>query len=372
MVSARFSQKICNFRCDNGGEFVNQGVRDFFAEKGIGSRVEWSIRAHELIYFGHSMVYVTWFQPSVNSCIFDKPMSHFGSTRSKLDSHSRKCFMLGYCDSGYRLWRTDLKRAIVASSVKFDETKTKFEERYWDHEWQETSQAKSPKESQKGTDSGGEQKTIDEEVNSLVESETWEAVILPEGKTAIKSRWVFTLKHDKDGNFERCKARLPNDDVTKECIVNSKPYRELVGSLMYTCLTTRPDICAAVNFYSLKRVRRYLKGALDLGLRFKGISDIPLLGYADADFANQPDRKSVTGYLLEMYGDADCWATMKQQTSEFVALASATVQLLWLMQLFTDLGIELCKPITVFEDNQSCICAVGSWEQKRFKHIDKV
>ncbi|KAJ8885630.1 hypothetical protein PR048_011828 [Dryococelus australis] len=182
----------------------------------------------------------------------------------------------------------------------------------------------------------------------------------------------------------------PNYDVTKECIVNAKSYRELVRILIYACLSTKPDICAAVNFYSqfqtnatevqwvgLKRVLRYLKGTLDLGLRFKGISDVPLLGYADADFANRPDRKSVTGHLFEMYGDAVCWATKKQQKvalsttePEFVALASATVELLSLMQLFTDLGIELCKPITVFEDNQSCICAVDSWEQKRLKHID--
>ncbi|KAJ8876520.1 hypothetical protein PR048_020965 [Dryococelus australis] len=73
----------------------------------------------------------------------------------------------------------------------------------------------------------------------------------------------------------------PNYDVTKECIY-AKPYRELIGSLMYVCLTTKPDICVAVNFYSqfqtdvtevewvgLKRVLRYLKGIYDLGLRFK-------------------------------------------------------------------------------------------------------
>ncbi|KAJ8882290.1 hypothetical protein PR048_018778 [Dryococelus australis] len=164
---------------------------------------------------------------------------------------------------------------------------------------------------------------------------------------------------------------------------------EFVRSLMYACLTTRPDICAAVNLYSqfqtdatevqrvsLNRVLRYLTGTLDLGLWFKGIGDVPLLGYADAHFANRPDRKTVTGYIFEMYGDAVCWqltsntVVLSTTESEFVALASATVELLWLMQLFTYLGIELCKPITVFEDNQSCICAAGSWEQKCLKHID--
>ncbi|KAJ8892617.1 hypothetical protein PR048_005198 [Dryococelus australis] len=157
----------------------------------------------------------------------------------------------------------------------------------------------------------------------------------------------------------------PNYDVTKECIANAKPYRELVGSLMYACLTTRPDICTAVNFYSqfqtdaterqwvgLKRVLRYLQGTLDLGFRFKGISDVSLLGYADTDFANRPDKKSVTGYLFEMYGDAVCWATKKQQT---VALSTTESEF-------------VARPSAI--DNQSCICAVGSWKQKRLKYID--
>jgi hypothetical protein len=28
-----------------------------------------------------------------------------------------------------------------------------------------------------------------------------------------------------------------------------KPYKELLGSLLYAALITRPDICTAVNFY---------------------------------------------------------------------------------------------------------------------------
>ncbi|KAJ8891663.1 hypothetical protein PR048_004191 [Dryococelus australis] len=145
-----------------------------------------------------------------------------------------------------------------------------------------------------------------------------------------QNRYLKKLSKFKMENCKPVQTPLelqPNYDVTKECIVNAKPYRELAGSLMYACLTTRPDICTAVNFYSqfqtdatevqwvgLKRVLRYLKGTSDLGLWFKGISDVLLLGYADTDFANRPDRKSVTGDLFEMYVDAVCWATNKQQT----------------------------------------------------------
>jgi len=68
-----------------------------------------------------------------------------------------------------------------------------------------------------------------------------------------------------------------------ETIIESKPYRELVGCrLMYLMLTTRPDLSTVVNFYSrfqsnaklihwkgLKRILRYVKGILNYRLLFK-------------------------------------------------------------------------------------------------------
>lgn len=35
-----------------------------------------------------------------------------------------------------------------------------------------------------------------------------------------------------------------------------------------------------------------------------------------------------------------------------------------------DFGIDICKPTTIFEDNQACIYLLDKWEHKRLKHID--
>jgi len=47
-----------------------------------------------------------------------------------------------------------------------------------------------------------------EEYNSLLENGTWELCDLPEGKKALRNKWLFKTKKDNNGNIERYKARL--------------------------------------------------------------------------------------------------------------------------------------------------------------------
>lgn len=104
------------------------------------------------------------------------------------------------------------------------------------------------------------------------------------------------------------------DDETTE-----QPFRELVGSLMYLMLGSRSDLCYALNYYSrfqdkatddhythLKRVLRYVKGTLSLGLIYKRDNGQPILcGYVDSDFASDVvSRKSTSGFLVTPY---DFW-----------------------------------------------------------------
>ncbi|KAF2888404.1 hypothetical protein ILUMI_17769 [Ignelater luminosus] len=96
---------------------------------------------------------------------------------------------------------------------------------------------------------------------------------------------------------------------------DSRPYRELIGCLMYVMITTRPDLSASVNYFSrhqthqteqlwkrFKRILRYIKGSLDLGLWFKKVEKESLLCYADADFGSEYDRKSISGFTMKVFG----------------------------------------------------------------------
>jgi hypothetical protein len=175
--------------------------------------------------------------------------------------------------------------------------------------------------------------------------------------------------------------------------VTAQPYRELIGCLTYLALSSRPDISAAVNFFSrfqsaptdihwshLKRVLRYLKGTINYGLVFRRRNGAtPLLGYADADWGkNLQDRRSISGNIFQVYDGTVSWMTRKQNTvalssteAEYVSLSQAFCEAIWLRNLLEELGVQVDHPVPLYEDNQSCIrIAEEPCDHKRMKHVD--
>jgi hypothetical protein len=52
------------------------------------------------------------------------------------------------------------------------------------------------------------EQALQTEMNSLKENNTWILTELPNGRKAIKCKWVFKVKYDSNGNIERYKCRL--------------------------------------------------------------------------------------------------------------------------------------------------------------------
>ncbi|KAK9728660.1 hypothetical protein QE152_g17099 [Popillia japonica] len=116
-------------------------------------------------------------------------------------------------------------------------------------------------------------------------------------------------------------------------------------------LGSRPDISFTVNYYSrfqdknseevwmcLKRLLRYLKGTVAMKLIYqRKEKDLPLVCYVDSDWASDlTDRKSVTGFVIKIYGNCVAWATRKQNCvalssseAELVALCAGVQDCLW-------------------------------------------
>lgn len=174
-------------------------------------------------------------------------------------------------------------------------------------------------------------------------------------------------------------------------IKSDKPYRELLGSLMYIMLSSRPDLCFSVAYMGrhqqnpsdlhwqhLKRIVRYLKGTKTLKLCFNEGRSESIVGYADADWASDiVDRKSVSGYIFKIYGCTVSWSSKKQSTvatssseAEYIALSAATSEAIWLRGLMQDLKELNKEAVTIYEDNRGCIGMANNAESKRAKHID--
>lgn len=171
------------------------------------------------------------------------------------------------------------------------------------------------------------------------------------------------------------------------------PYRELIGSLMYVMLGTRPDLSFCISYFSqfqncytiehwkyLKHTLRYLNKTQDFGLKFSKSenSKINIVAYADSDFANNiSDRKSISGFLIKINNNIVEWKTRKQNVvalssaeSEYLSLSACVRECLFLGQMLSEILSVNLFPINVFEDNQSCIKMASTMETKRTKHID--
>lgn len=178
-----------------------------------------------------------------------------------------------------------------------------------------------------------------------------------------------------------------------EVLLNNWQYQIFIGCLLYISINTRPDISASVSILSrkvsaptkedwneLKRVVRYLKGTINMRLKLSYVenkSDI-FFGYADADWAEgREDRKSNSGYVFKVYGGVVSWCCRKQSCvalssteAEFVALAEACQEAIWIQRLLQDLKVNL-STTTLYEDNQSCLKLITNQKfSNRTKHMD--
>ena len=167
-------------------------------------------------------------------------------------------------------------------------------------------------------------------------------------------------------------------------------YRQIIGALQY-CTLTRPDIAYAVNqlcqymhqprtshWQAMKRVLRYLKGAVNHGLYYTP-SSLELHAYCDSDWAGNPDdRRSTSGYGVFLGKNLVSWSSKKQNVvsrssteAEYRSMALATAEVYWIRMLFRELDIGLVFPPTVWCDNISAIAlASNPVFHARTKHVE--
>ncbi|KAJ9555966.1 hypothetical protein OSB04_010580 [Centaurea solstitialis] len=187
--------------------------------------------------------------------------------------------------------------------------------------------------------------------------------------------------------------------MSPSCALDSDPdgkavdvttYRGMIGSLMYLT-ASRPDImfstclCARCqskpkesHLKAVKRIFRYLKSTVNIGLWYPKGSGYELTGYTDADHGGcKLDRKSTTGHIQFLGDKLVSWASKKQNCvslstaeAEYVAAASCCSQIIWMRTQLRDYGFKFDK-IPIYSDSKSAIAiSCNPVQHTKTKHID--
>nr|GEX83250.1 hypothetical protein [Tanacetum cinerariifolium] len=144
--------------------------------------------------------------------------------------------------------------------------------------------------------------------------------------------------------------------------VHHADYQSMIGSLMYGT-SSRPDVmfatCMCARYQAnhnehhvsaVKRIFRYLKGTINLGLWYPKDSSFDLTAYSDADHAGcHLDRKT---------------------ESEYTTVSSYCAQVLWMRTRLTNYGFFYDK-VPIHCDSKSAIAiSCNPVQHTRTKYID--
>ncbi|GJR29002.1 retrovirus-related pol polyprotein from transposon TNT 1-94 [Tanacetum coccineum] len=154
--------------------------------------------------------------------------------------------------------------------------------------------------------------------------------------------------------------------------------------------SSRPDIVQAVCYCAryqarptekhlkeVKRIFRYLRGTIHMGLWYPKGSGFDLTAFSDADHAGCVDTRKSTSGGIQFLGDKlvswmskkhDC-TTMSSAEAEYVALSASCAQVMWMRTQLQDYGFNYNK-IPLYCDSQSAIAiSCNPVQHSRTKHI---
>lgn len=227
-----------------------------------------------------------------------------------------------------------------------------------------------------------------------------------EGPTSTTSSLFFSQPLYTDGILRRfgmnkCKPTSTPmttsfwnsiSDENDKSVYEPKLYEQMIGSLLYLALRSRPDILASVIILArfqkaptrychqaVKRVLRYLQGTSNYGMLYNA-GELKIQAFVDSDYAGDiTDRKSMTGFAIKL-GEATCiWTSKKQPTvvlstceAEYHAITMCVKEVLWLRRVISEAGFAVSNPTPLHSDNQGAIKWTESEKcpSTRAKHID--
>ncbi|GJT58349.1 putative reverse transcriptase domain-containing protein, partial [Tanacetum coccineum] len=154
----------------------------------------------------------------------------------------------------------------------------------------------------------------------------------------LEDKRIFKIKLDEYGDVLKNKARLV-----------AKGYRQEAGIDFEESFA--PAKPTEMHLTAIKRIFRYLKGTINMGLWYPKDSGFELKAFADADYAGCHDtRRSTSGSAQFLGHRLVSWSSKKQKSTaistteaEYIALSGCCAQILWMRSQHRDHGFELNK-----------------------------
>ncbi|WVZ58761.1 LOW QUALITY PROTEIN: hypothetical protein U9M48_008993 [Paspalum notatum var. saurae] len=187
------------------------------------------------------------------------------------------------------------------------------------------------------------------------------------------------IKQGFEGTFIH-QAKYTRDKLKKFNMGDSKPMTTPMST--NTALDADEDGEAASprtsHRQAVKRIFRYLKFTLELGLWYSSGSSLFLKGFSDADHAGcRIDRKSTSGTCQLLGTSLVSWSSRKQASvslstteAEYIAAASCCSQLLSMKATLSDFGLRFGKIPLLVDSTSAISVAKNPVLHSRTKHID--
>ena len=217
-----------------------------------------------------------------------------------------------------------------------------------------------------------------------------------------------------------CPINNEHLELSTNCVDEKRRtiYQELVGSLGFISMQTRPDVSKACSYLAqfntnpgpehlgqaiqawrfLSKTRTVAIKAAAAATRQEGFSwavqsnhevdqvdqsdtEPAFFTASDASFADDPaTRNSSEGYLVKLFGLPIDWKATKQRTvtkstteAELYALSRASSETIWWLNLFNQLGFNPDTEPTIYCDNAQTVGVVTKPTERlqtKLRHVD--
>src|SRR5271168_2320015 len=183
----------------------------------------------------------------------------------------------------------------------------------------------------------------------------------------------------------------PKMDSEKKAM-GDKPYRLVLGSVMWGQLATRPDLSFSVSLLAhfqsnpgiehwsaLMHVLGYIKNTLNYGITYSRDADFSPHAYVDADYGGCRDtRRSTSEYVFIMAGGPVTWSSKRQTTvalttveAEYVAMSRCAQQMVWMQNWLDEVELDHNLPGIIKGDNRGAITLTkNTKDHGKVKHIN--